>query len=89
MLIFGKSSGAKAPSGPQPAGWLDVLARHVLGLASVGWIHRSLAWTLVALIALYLAGVSGRCCFRELAAQGKPAAMISGRRRPQEPGDVD
>ncbi|WP_438998098.1 hypothetical protein [Variovorax beijingensis] len=48
-----------------------------------------MAWTLVALIALYLAGVSGRCCFRELAAQGKPAAMISGRRRPQEPGDVD
>ncbi|MBT2335100.1 cytochrome b/b6 domain-containing protein [Variovorax paradoxus] len=56
------------------------------GLAWVEWLHRTLAWTLVALIALHLAGVAFTSWRHR---ENLPAAMLSGRKRPQEPGDVD
>ncbi|AGU49002.1 putative cytochrome B561 [Variovorax paradoxus B4] len=56
------------------------------GLAWVEWLHRSLAWTLVALIALHLAGVAFTSWRHR---ENLVAAMFSGRKRPREPGDAD
>lgn len=56
------------------------------GLAWVEWLHRSLAWTLVALIALHLAGVAFTSWRHR---ENLAAAMLSGHKRPPEPGDVD
>jgi cytochrome b len=56
------------------------------GLAWVEWLHRALAWTLVALIALHLAGVAFTSWRHR---ENLVGAMLSGRKRPKEPGDVD
>jgi len=56
------------------------------GLAWVEWLHRTLAWMLVALIALHLAGVVFTSWRHR---ENLVAAMLSGRKRPQAPGDVD
>ena len=56
------------------------------GLAWVEWLHRALAWTLVALITLHLAGVAFTSWRHR---ENLVAAMISGRKRPKSPGDVD
>jgi len=56
------------------------------GLAWVEWLHRSLAWTLLALIALHLAGVAFTSWRHR---ENLVAAMLNGRKRPPEPGDVD
>jgi cytochrome b len=55
------------------------------GLAWVEWLHRTLAWTLVALIALHLAGVAFTSWRHR---ENLVAAMLSGRKRPEEPGDI-
>lgn len=55
------------------------------GLAWVEWLHRTLAWTLVALIALHLAGVAFTSWRHR---ENLVGAMFSGRKRPEEPGDV-
>ncbi|WP_260590768.1 cytochrome b/b6 domain-containing protein [Variovorax sp. DXTD-1] len=55
------------------------------GLAWVEWLHRTLAWTLVALIALHLAGVAFTSWRHR---ENLVGAMLSGRKRPEEPGDI-
>jgi cytochrome b len=55
------------------------------GLAWVEWLHRTLAWTLVALIALHLAGVAFTSWRHR---ENLVSAMFSGRKRPEEPGDI-
>jgi len=65
-------------------GWMYTLDMF-WGLAWVEWLHRTLAWTLVALIALHVAGVAFTSWRHR---ENLVAAMWSGRKRPQEPGDV-
>ena len=65
-------------------GWMYTLDMF-WGLAWVEWLHRTLAWTLVALIALHLAGVAFTSWRHR---ENLVGAMLSGRKRPEEPGDV-
>ncbi len=66
-------------------GWMYTLDMF-WGLAWVEWLHRTLAWTLVALIALHVAGVV-LTSWRHR--ENLVAAMISGHKRPPAPGDID
>lgn len=65
-------------------GWMYTLDMF-WGLAWVEWLHRGLAWALVALIALHVAGVA-LTSWRHR--ENLVAAMVSGRKRPQCPEDV-
>lgn len=65
-------------------GWMYTLDMF-WGLAWVEWLHRTLAWTLVALIALHLAGVAFTSWRHR---ENLLGAMFSGRKRREEPGDV-
>ncbi len=65
-------------------GWMYTLDMF-WGLAWVEWLHRTLAWALVALIALHLAGVAFTSWRHR---ENLVGAMLSGRKRPEEPGDV-
>lgn len=66
-------------------GWMYTLDMF-WGLAWVEWLHRTLAWMLVGLIALHVAGVV-LTSWRHR--ENLVAAMVSGRKRPPAPGDID
>lgn len=66
-------------------GWMYTLDMF-WGLAWVEWLHRTLAWMLVAMIALHVTGVIVTSWRHR---ENLVGAMISGRKRPPAPGDID
>ncbi len=66
-------------------GWLYTLDRF-WGLAWLEALHHALAWALVGLIALHIAGVVFTSWRHR---ENLAAAMVSGRKRPAGPGDVE
>ena len=65
-------------------GWLYTLDMF-WGLAWLEWLHRVLAWSLLGLIGLHVAGVAFTSWRHR---ENLPAAMLSGRKRAAGDGDV-